>query len=304
MATNRTAFFVRRTNGMHALEDLAMGTGARIFVHYTNGTDAAGYGNSPDSPVKTLDYAIGLCTANKGDIIFLMPGHAEDLATATSCVVDVAGVQVIGIGNGSLQPTLTLKTATTAVVSVTAADCRFKNIKFISDIANLAIGLDLTATADGAVVENCLLMDGAANKEMKIMINVTAACHNVEIKNNRFIGFVDNDADTNAILFAGASNYSRVIGNFLHGLWLAAPIAASAAASLSMIIADNVVNNADATAGLTITSNAATTGLAVRNLCLGAKDAVHLTLAAMMVAENYDSNAAGASAIIKPAVDS
>jgi hypothetical protein len=253
--------------------------------------------------VATLDYAVGLCTASKGDIIYLMPGHAESISSATGCVVDIAGVQVIGLGIGSLQPTFTLGTDTAAIISVTAANVRIKNIKIISNLADIAVGLNLGALADGAVIEDCLFMDGASNKELTIMLNVAAACHDVEIRNCRFIGNVGSD-DTNAILFAGASDYSRVIGNYVHGKFSAAPIAASAAASVSMIIADNCVNNAETGAGLTITAHASTTGLAVRNLCLGAKDTVHLVLAAMMVAENYDSNAAGASAIIKPAVDS
>jgi hypothetical protein len=218
-------------------------------------------------------------------------------------VVDVAGINIIGLGAGSLVPTFTLGTATSAIISVTAANVRIRNIKIISNLANVAVGLNFGADADGGVVENCQFYDGASNKELTIMLNIEAGCNNMRIVGNRFIGDVGSD-DTNAILLAGASNYTEIIGNYVHGKFTAAPIAASAAASTSLIIADNCVNNAETGAGLTITAHASTTGIAVRNLCLGAKDTVHLVLAAMMVAENYDSNAAGASAIIKPAVDS
>lgn len=305
MGTNRTAFFVRRTNGMHALEDMAQGTGARFFVHATAGTDATGYGNSPDSPVATLDYAVSLCTASKGDVIFLMPGHAESIANATALNIDVAGVQVIGIGNGALRPTITLTTATTATVNVTAANVRIKNVKIVSDLADMAAGITASAAAGGLVVEECDLFDGGLTKELVIGVSVAAACHDVLIRNNRF---VVNDGDgggcASAVSFAGASNFSRVVGNFVQGNFTAAPIVASVAASVAMLIADNVIFNTDTGAGLGIVLKSDTTGAVVRNLITNAKDTVApVTAAACHVAENYGSNAAGASGIIKPTVD-
>lgn len=307
MGTNRTAFFVRRTNGMHALEDMAGGTGNRFFVHSGTGTDAAGYGNSPDSPLATLDYAIGLCTANKGDIIFLMPGHAETKAAAGDLwLLDVAGVQVIGLGNGSLRPTFTLGTNTAATCSVTAANCRIKNIKIISDLADLAVGLTVGAAADGLVVEDCDFFDGALTKELVLGISIAAACHEVTIRNNRFIV---NDGDGGgceaAIKAAGATDFTRIERNWIQGNFTGKPIDLAGAASVGVIVADNSVFNTDTAAGLGINLHASTTGHVVRNLVTNAKDTVGpIVAAAAHVAENYGSNAAGASGIIKPAVDS
>ena len=149
-------------------------------------------------------------------------------------------------------------------------------------------------------------VQNASQYDVTIMLSVADACYQVTIRNNTFIGTVATpaSANTNAIKFLGASNYSKVIGNNIYGQFSAAAIAASAAASTAMIISDNVVNNADTTAGLTIVTHDSTTGMAVRNLCLGGKNTIHLTLAGMLDANNYDTNAAGASAIIMPAVDS
>jgi nitrous oxidase accessory protein NosD len=292
---------------MHALEDLAMGTGARFFVHSGTGTDAAGYGNSPDSPVATLDYAIGFCTANKGDIIFVMPGHAETKAAAGDLwTLDVAGVQVIGLGNGSLRPTFTLGTHTAATTTVSAPDCRIKNIKIISDLADLAVGLTVGALADGLVVEDCDFFDGGLTKELVLGISVAAAAHNVTVRGCRF---VVNDGDTGgceaAIKAAGATDYSRIERNFIQGNFTGKPIDLSGAASVGLIVTENSVFNTDTGAGLGINLHASSTGHVVRNLVTNAKDTVApIVAAAAHVAENYGSNAAGASGIIKPTVDS
>src|SRR5512138_1472506 len=101
----RTELFSRKQpGGVYTIEGIDKQPGAVFFVHSGTGTDGAGYGKNPDSPVATLDYAIGLCTASKGDVIYVLPGHAENLTTATSLTMDVAGVKVIGLGWGPLRP--------------------------------------------------------------------------------------------------------------------------------------------------------------------------------------------------------
>jgi hypothetical protein len=55
-------------------------------------------GQSPERAVLTLDYAVGLCTANVGDMIVLLPGAHSYTATVA---VDVAGITITGIRRGS-----------------------------------------------------------------------------------------------------------------------------------------------------------------------------------------------------------
>lgn len=120
-------------------------TGNIFFVDSgaSNAVDAAGAGVSPDKPFATLDYAIGQCTANNGDVIYVMPGHTETISAASGIDLDVAGVQVIGLGVGDSRPTITLNTATTATFVVGAADCVIQNLKFLSAIDSLAVMLDV-----------------------------------------------------------------------------------------------------------------------------------------------------------------
>lgn len=78
--TNKTPLFSRhQPGGVFTIVNETLTTGSIFFVHSGTGVNALGGGRNPDAPLATLDYAIGLCTANKGDMIFVMPGHAETL---------------------------------------------------------------------------------------------------------------------------------------------------------------------------------------------------------------------------------
>lgn len=155
----RTALEVRQNpGGLFAVEDMAGGTGQRFYVCSVTGVDAAGYGAHPDSPVATLDYAIGLCTASKGDTIILMEGHAE---MTTAIALDVAGVRIIGLGYGANRPTLTATTAATDLVNVTAANCQIKGVRFVGAASGNTALLDLSSAATDFVAEACEFVQAA-----------------------------------------------------------------------------------------------------------------------------------------------
>jgi hypothetical protein len=97
-----------------------------------------------DSPFATIDYAIGQCVANRGDIIFVKPGHAEAV-TVSSIACDVAGVSIIGLGSGAMKPTLTFG-ATDSRINVTAANCTWKNFRWTAGVADIVTAV-LHATA-------------------------------------------------------------------------------------------------------------------------------------------------------------
>lgn len=91
--------------------------------------DAADHGRSPDLPFATIDYAIGRCTASNGDVIFVMPGHAETVSAGDGINLDVAGVRVIGLGSGAARPTITMS-AVASSVGMNAASCSLENLLF------------------------------------------------------------------------------------------------------------------------------------------------------------------------------
>lgn len=92
----------------------------------------------------TIDAAISACTANAGDVIYVMPGHIEAV-TSTSIACDIAGVTIIGLGSGSLKPTLTFG-ATDSRINVTAANCTWRNFRWQAGIGDVVTAV-LHATA-------------------------------------------------------------------------------------------------------------------------------------------------------------
>src|SRR3990167_6036958 len=42
----------------------------------------------------TIDAAVGACTADQGDVIYVMPGHTETVSAAAGFVMDIAGIEV------------------------------------------------------------------------------------------------------------------------------------------------------------------------------------------------------------------
>lgn len=119
--------------------------GTTYYVDSTNSAasdTAARLGTSRDEPFATLDYAIGRCTASKGDTIVLMPGHAE---TTTAIALDVAGVRIVGLGYGRNRPTLTATTAASDLINVTAANCQLHNVRLVGAASGNTSLLDTSA---------------------------------------------------------------------------------------------------------------------------------------------------------------
>lgn len=123
--------------------------GKVFWVSSTAGSN--GNAGTYERPWATIDYAIGRCTANKGDIIVVMPGHTETISAAGSIACDVAGVAIMGLGAGSNRPTLNF-TATSSTVTVTAANVTLRNLL-------LTGGVDAVVTMLAISGADCSLLD-------------------------------------------------------------------------------------------------------------------------------------------------
>jgi len=133
--------------------------GSTAGSNWFAGVDAPECG-SKVTPFKTIDYAIGKCSSGNGDVIFVLPGHTEAVAAAGGIACDVADVSIIGLGRGAKRPTVTLATATTASVTVSAANVTVKNIIFVANLDNVATCF--TVTGKDALIEDCEFRDTSA----------------------------------------------------------------------------------------------------------------------------------------------
>ncbi len=133
-------------------------TGNVYFVDSgaTNASDGND-GRSPTRPWATVDGNMtGTLTANNGDVIFVMPGHAETVTAAIT--LDVAGVRVIGLGWGRSRPAITPSGAIDTV-DVTAANCWLENVRIIGQAADSTASLNVSG--DDFTCVKCVIEQGA-----------------------------------------------------------------------------------------------------------------------------------------------
>jgi hypothetical protein len=266
-------------------------------VFFVDSGVAGASGTSPDEAVATIDAAIGLCTANNGDVIYVMPGHTEAV-TSSSLACDVAGVTFIGLGAGSSKPTLTFG-ATDSRINVTAANCTWQNFRFTAGIADV-----VTAVLHATAAQNSRYLDiefyataafnfvngytlGAANisdgclwqrnylrtaDTGQLALAVTAAAHN-DLK--FYDNYVSHAAAAAGLLTAGAVNLLGldVRGNFVQtaqsdGTVGVLVITTSTASSGAIV--DNDMKTADASANVAIPI--ASKVYAARNYIAGADE--------------------------------
>lgn len=275
-------------------------TGNVFFVDSgaTNASDG-NTGTAPTVPFATIDAAIGACTANNGDIIFVMPGHDED--PTTSITMDVAGVWIRGLGWGNSRPTVTFGAAA-ATVAMSAASCRISNIIF--DLGTVAATVTdcFTITADGCIVESCEIKPHATSQFTNFLTATDAA--NVVIRNNVFRS-IETASSTSGIVVDGCDDllcYNNIVyGHFTeHAFDNTTP--ASVVEVLRAIMVGNLIHNASTTAGdLCVEMDAAATGFMAWNGLSGSLAlASNVDFGNMLMIENYLTDAVDVHAVVIP----
>jgi len=213
--------------------------------------DAAGGGTS-DAPFATIDYAVGQCTANNGDVIIVRPGHVEDLASGASIDFDVAGITVLGLGRGTDRPRIDFNHAT-AAVDVGADNVTLRNLTFRPSVATVAIGVDIEAGAEYTLIEDCEFLDGEAGDgtdEFVLSIDVKAGGHHTQIRGCKFSTHASCDGATHAIKLTGASNHVVIDDCDIRGQYTTAGIGGDTTLSSDLLIRGNLIQPKDTEPGI------------------------------------------------------
>lgn len=268
-----------------------------------------------DSPFSTLAYAVTQCIANRGDVIFIKPGHAETISSATALTLSIAGVAIIGLGLGASRPTFTLDTATTATINVTAANIAIKNCIFSANFADIVSFFTLT-TARNFTLECNLFKATATDMNSLYVVDTnatTADCDGLSIIGNKWIE--PDTATLSMIKMDGTNDSITVTGNYL-SLGVNNNKAAIAAIATGKIITNADIgsnrvfrlNTDSATGAILVTTDGSTnTGMIYSNFVQHADTAAEVLVTASAgfgVFENFASGVAGASGYLLPAADS
>ena len=262
--------------------------------------------------VTTLDAGLAKCRAGYQDIVYALPGHAENV-TATTCILanQVAGAQVIGLGNGSYRPTFTF-TATASQWNVTVSNMRFSNLAFVAAANGITKAILFTGTDN--TMDNCdFLCATSAALYALIPVEVAAAAHRTTIARNVFRTTGATGAITEVINVAGASDLTKIIQNeFLVANATSLVINVAAAVATNLVIANNQIAVTAATAaavGVIILGAAAMTGYVcsnyIYNVVAGNAFSGGITLGAGVLVGLWDNRNADEvvkSAVLTPAV--
>lgn len=289
-----------------------LNSGKILYVSSVSGA-STNDGLSPSRPKATLAQALALCTANIGDIIYLMAGHAETISAATA--ITPAGVTIIGLGTGTARPTFTFDTLTSASFTCAVANVSFTNCIFVANVASIVTCFSLTTGATDFTVTNCLFYDTATNKMFLVIITVGAGangcdglyfCDNV-VKN---IGTSSNNTTINSgatidRLTACRNNLDWAVANDKPGL-----IDVTTGILTRADIGDNKLyrpNTTTAGGSLIKCGGTTSTGWVYRNFVqtlTTSSDLLFTTTIGLGAFENRVTGVVGATGFVIPAVDS
>ena len=249
-------------------------------------------------PFATIDYAVGKCTANRGDIIMVMPGHSETIGAASALDLDVAGVAVIGLGAGTDRPDLNF-TATAGTVDVAAANVTLYNLTLTADVSAVVVGVNVDAA--GCTIDSCEFTFNATGDDFVTMIDADAIA-GFTLSNSRLIAEAGTAGNAEAVRLDTATD-AVITGNTFIGENSDGAIVGEGAASVRVLIADNYIYNSDTTGGEVIDLNVACTGLIVNNRCgtlFTTAPETAFDPGSCLCLENYVANAIDESGIIVP----
>jgi len=282
-----------------------------VFYVDSGATDASdgNLGTDPNQPLATLNGAMDRVTASNGDIVYLMPGHGENLDAATDAVVDVAGVRIVGVGYGTTRPTFTW-TGTSGTFEVDAANTYIENVRFLSSISAVTVGVNVDAAA--ATFYDCEWNLDASGDDFLIMMDArgtsaTSTALGLKVYNCKFMA-EDAAGAANGIMLRN-TDQAEIVNCHFHGDFSTSCIMSDTTddtggatmVSNGILIAHNVVNNSD-TGGLPIDLTNADTGVVAYNLIgsgaggLGAAGATVLDTGSCRLFENWGTTGTNVTA--------
>jgi len=255
----------------------------RYVSSVTGATGVSGF--SPKTPVSTIDEAVGLCTADQGDVIVVLPGHAEVVIAAAGLALDISGITIVGIGSGANQPTVTFTTAATADMDVDAANITVENIHFVSGFADIVAMIDVNA--DDFTLRGCRFSQSAVDLNALICVQDAAAGGSDRITIEVCTAIMYDAANTHFVNFAGTGDGHIVWKNTLIGDWGTMAVGGAGVITYCNIV-DNIINNATTTVDACVNLAATATGNVVGNDCAGAAvQANGVTATACLISRNY-----------------
>lgn len=268
-------------------------TGNVFFVGSaaSNDSDNAQPPGNLSYPFSTINYAISQCTANNGDLIIVLPSHVETLTATATIAANKAGVQIVGVGCCTNRPQINF-TATSSIVTVSAANVTFRNINFTCGVDSVVTGISVQAA--GFRLIDCDFTSPTSTNDMLIWVLTTTAGTDMTIQG---CNFRQNHAGPTECIRLNGSDRTKIINNYITGSYSTAAINSITTLSAEVLISGNRITNsvtdgkwiamhANATGGIQYNSGStvSTAGITDANIIVAGK---------CQLTQNYCSDADG-----------
>lgn len=244
--------------GMFTIAGIERNPGRVFFVDSaaSGAANDVASGRSPKKPFATLSYAFSSDRVASGDLVYVMPGHVENLAAAGAVTADIAGVKVVGLGQGAARPTFNF-TTTDATFLITAASVWVENVLTVANTAvDVVAGIVVTGT-DVTLVDVEGREDGAT-KQFVDWLGIGTGGGRCRLIRPKFVGAA-GDAGQSGIQVTAA-----VAEVYIEDPWVVGTLAAgcieTTAANTHMVIKGSVTRNLHSTQDGGIVLNSGTTG--------------------------------------------
>jgi hypothetical protein len=274
-------------------------TGRVIYVDSVGGSDGNN-GLDPDFPVATIGQAQTLANASKGDIVVIKPGYTETRTAVLT--LSKAGVSYVGLGSGSLKPTITVNGAVDGI-SVTGANITIANIHFAAPETDDATAM-INVAAAGVKLIDISGIGSQTSKNFTDGITATAAANDLVIDGYQLYNTVVDMVS--AISLEGASARTVIKNCKIQGTFSTAVLMDEATSTLALIENNLFKNTKAATAVVTFTTGNSTGVMRFNHL-----SGRHTTIASNLVAgtgmdffENRVVEEAALNGAVLPAADS
>jgi hypothetical protein len=245
---------------------------------------------------------------------WLRPGHAETISSSTAATLGVAGVAIVGLGNGTSRPKFTIDTANTATINVTADNISFLNCQFVANFLSIAACFTMT-TAKWFTVQNCAFLDTSSVLNFLNIFKSTGAANTIDgitLIDNMWNGLGTTSVNTFVLSANDVANMTLVSNTV--------KLARTADAAILAVITAGVLTNLNCDANKAYSAQTATangslinvggttsTGWVANNkvqTLTTTADKLFTTTVGLYAANNLVSGVVGASGFLIPAADS
>lgn len=278
--------------------------------------DSGGSNGNPGTmqkPFSTIAYAMTRCSANRGDVIIVKPGHAETVSAAAGMALATAGVAFIGLGYGSMRPKITWNTANTATITVAADNISFTNFQFIANFLSIATAFSLS-TAKNFTLQNCSFADTSNVLNFLSWVTTTGVANTAD-------GLTITNCTVNGLGTTSVTSFITTANDIDSAVWVGnnVKLARTATAAVfctvtagvltNIIVTDNVAisqQTADTGGGFINVGGTTSTGVMARNLLgdLSTTDLIITTTVGLTYDANKKTGVITASGYLLPATDS